>query len=111
MFISSPPGEPTGGFIKMNEAIDDDGLIRSYVEQGYLVRTRSDIPLHEARTGDTTRREAALTSGAQFISTDYPEPSPFGSGYIVTLAGSEGRVGRCNPASAPPGCRSEWIVE
>lgn len=111
MFISSPPGEPTGGFIKMNEAIDDHGLIRSYVEQGYLVRTRSDIPLHEARTGDPTRREAALGSGAQFISTDYPEPSPFASGYIVTLPQAQGRPARCNPISAPRGCRAEWIVE
>lgn len=111
MFTSSPPGERTGGFIKMNEAIDDHERIRSYVEQGYLVRTRSDIPLHEARTGDPTRRQAAFGSGAQFISTDYPEPSPFGSGYIVTLPQAEGRPARCNPISAPPGCRAEWIVE
>lgn len=111
MFTSSPPGERTGGFIKMNEAIDDHELIRSYVEQGYLVRTRSDIPLYEALTGDPTRREAALGSGAHFISTDYPEPSPFGSGYIVTLPQAEGRPARCNPISAPLGCRNEWIVE
>lgn len=111
MFTSSPPGERTAGFIKMNEAIDDGELIRSYVEQGYLVRTRSDIPLHEARTGETTRREAALGSGAQFVSTDYPEPSPFGSGYIVTLPQAQGRPARCNPVSAPPGCRAEWIIE
>lgn len=111
MFTSSPPGERTGGFIKMNEAIDDGELIHTYVEQGYLVRTRSDIPLHEARTGDPTRREAALGSGAQYISTDYPEPSPFGSGYIVVLPEAEGRPARCNPVSAPPDCRAEWIIE
>lgn len=111
MFTSSPPGERTGGFIKMNEAIDDEELIRSYVEQGYLVRTRSDIPLHEARTADTTRRTAALDSGAQWVSTDYPEESPFGSGYIVRLPGAENQSARCNPVSAPPGCRNEWIIE
>jgi hypothetical protein len=111
MFTSASPGERTAAFVKMNDAIDDHELIRSYVEQGYLVRTRSDIPLHEARTGDPTRREAALTSGAQFISTDYPEPSPFGSGYIVTLPQAAGRPARCNPIAAPAGCRAEWIVE
>lgn len=111
MFTSSPPGERTGGFIKMNEAIDDQELIRSYVEQGYLVRTRSDIPLHEARTADSTRRTAALDSGAQWVSTDYPEESPFGSGYIVQLPGAENQSARCNPVSAPPGCRNEWIID
>lgn len=111
MFTSSPPGERTAGFIKMNEAIDDEVLIRSYVERGYIVRTRADIPLHEARTGDARRRTAALASGAQWISTDYPEVSPFGSGYIVRLPGAETRAARCNAVSAPTACRNEWVVE
>lgn len=110
MFVSSPPGEATAAFVKMNEAIRDEDLIREYVSRGLVVRTRSDIPVREARSGDTTRREAALRSGAQWVSTDYPEESPFGSGYIVRLPGVTGPA-RCNPVSAPPACRSEWIVE
>ncbi|MQA91898.1 MAG: hypothetical protein GEU90_17040 [Gemmatimonas sp.] len=110
MFTSSPPGQPTAGFIKMNEAIADAATIRSYVEQGFLIRTRADIPLDEARTGDATRRTAALSSGAQWISTDYPEESPFGSAYVVRLPGAETRPARCNPVTAPPECRAEWIT-
>ncbi len=111
MFVSSPPGEPTAAFVKMNESIDDEALIRDYVAQGLVVRTRSDIPVREARSGDVTRREAALRSGAQWVSTDYPEESPFGSGYVVRLPEAGNGPARCNPVTAPPGCRSEWIVE
>jgi hypothetical protein len=59
----------------------------------------------EARSGNTGPRDAALASGAQFVSTDYPEPNPdFGTGYFVQIPG--GTPGRCNPVNAPPGCRS-----
>lgn len=110
MFTSSGPGEPTAAFIKMNNAINNHNRIKERILAGYIIRTRSDIPLHEARTGDTTRREAALTSGAQYISTDYPEASPFGSGYVVTLPDTD-NPGRCNPISAPPSCRDTFITE
>lgn len=110
MFTSSEPGEPSAGFIKMNNALDGYELIHERVQAGYLVRTRSDIPAQETISGDTTRRENALNSGAQYISTDYPEPSPFGTGYIVTLPGTEGPA-RCNPVSAPPGCENHLITE
>lgn len=110
MFVSSPPGEPTGGFIKMNNVLNSSEEISDYTERGFLIRTRSDVPTVEARSGDTTRRDMALESGAQYISTDYVEESPFGSGYIVTLPGTLSPA-RCNPVSAPEGCRNEWLVE
>ncbi|HBX36719.1 MAG TPA: hypothetical protein DEG76_05255 [Pseudohongiella sp.] len=110
MFVSMAPGHPAAGFIKMNDAIGDSELIRDYVSRGFLVRTRSDVPSHEARTGDTTRKELALDSGAQFISTDYAEPSPFGSGYQVVLPDGPGNV-RCNPVSAPEICQADWLAE
>lgn len=110
MFVSSEPGQPSSAFIKMNNALRDRNLIRDYVERGYLVRTRSDIPTNEARSGDTTRREHALGSGAQYISTDYPEESPFGSGYIVKLPDAVD-PGICNPVSAPDDCENSWITE
>ena len=57
----------------------------------------------QARTGDTTDREAALASGATFVSTDYPVPDPaFGTGYFVEMPG--GMPARCNPVTAPPDC-------
>jgi hypothetical protein len=110
MFTSSEPGEPSAGFIKMNNALDGHELIHERIEAGYLIRTRADIPAREAISGDTTRRDNALWSGAQYVSTDYPEPSPFGTGYMVTLPGTDAPA-RCNPVSAPPGCKNHLIKE
>ncbi|MCW9706439.1 phosphatidylinositol-specific phospholipase C1-like protein [Fodinibius salsisoli] len=110
LFVSSEPGHPTAGFIKMNDVLSDRQSIKERAAAGYIIRTRADIPLEEARTGDTTRRDAALQSGAQFISTDFPEVSSFGSDYKVTLPGATGS-GRCNPVSAPKDCRHHFITE
>ncbi|NBC67060.1 MAG: hypothetical protein GVY07_15560 [Bacteroidetes bacterium] len=110
MFVSSEPGEPTAGFIKMNDVTEVGEQIKTYSDAGFLVRTRADIPTVEARSGDTTRSDLALESGAQFVSTDYPEESPYGSGYIVELPGAES-VARCNPVSAPESCDNSFINE
>jgi hypothetical protein len=110
MFVSSPPDAPSAGFLKMNEALgEDEARIRQMVAAGYLVRTRADTPTDEARSGDTTRRDTAFRTGAQYVSTDYPEVSPFGSGYIARLPGAEELPARCNPVTAPAGCRDEWL--
>jgi hypothetical protein len=112
LFVSSMPGEPSAGFIKMNEALgENEERIRRQVRAGFLIRTRADVPTEEARTGATTRRDAAFRSGAQYVSTDYPEPSPFGSGYVARLPGAERLSARCNPVNAPPGCRDEWLEQ
>lgn len=110
LFVSARPGVPDAGFIKMNNVLAEGDVIRDHVADGFLVRTRADIPLREGRSGDTTRRDRALASGAQFVSTDFPFPSPFNPDYRVTLPGAQGPA-RCNPVSAPPGCRSAWLTE
>lgn len=110
MFVSARPGEPSAGFIKMNDVMADFELIQSYVAAGFLVRTRADIPTSEARSGSTVRRDRALASGAQYVSTDYPEYSPFGSAYIVELPETKGHA-RCNPVAASADCRSEFLSE
>lgn len=110
LFVSTRPGNPTAGFIKMNDVFKEKDKIRDYAEKGYLIRTRADIPTVEARSGDTQRRDLALQSGAHYISTDYPEPSPFDSTYIVRLPGAIS-PGRCNPMSAPPSCKNKYITE
>jgi Phosphoinositide phospholipase C, Ca2+-dependent len=78
------------------------------VRKGYLVRTRTDADTKQARTNDTTRRELALASGAQLLSTDYPtsEPSQW-TAYSVSLPG--GAVARCNPVDAPPSCSNRVL--
>lgn len=103
MFTSSPPGTPEAAFVKLNDPVADGARIRSLVASGYIVRTRADADTVEARLGLTSRRDAALASGAQFVSTDYPEPDPdFGTGYLVNLPGDD--LARCNPVLSPPGC-------
>jgi hypothetical protein len=110
LFVSSPPGDPSAAFLKMNGALgDEEARIREHVKRGFLIRTRADIPTEEARSGSTVRRDSAFRSGAHYVSTDYPEPSPFGSGYIARLPGAERLPARCNPVNAPRGCRSEWL--
>ncbi len=106
MFTSSPPGSPESAFVKVNDPVANQDYIRGLVEAGYIVRTRADADTVEARFGLTARRDAALASGAQFVSTDYPEPDPdFSTGYFVEIA-ADGVNARCNPVLAPPGCDS-----
>lgn len=110
MFTSSEPGRPDAAFVRVDDPLAGQEEIRALVRQGHLVRTRADVPTEDARTGDTTRRDAALASGAQFVSTDYPVPDPdFASGYVVTLPDAD--PARCNPVNAPPDCSSEAIAE
>lgn len=85
----------------------DAAAIAEAVALGHLVRTRADADNVEPTAGDVTRRDAALASGAHFVSTDWPEPSP--SGYVVEIPG--GTPSRCNPSSAPAGCTSEAIED
>jgi hypothetical protein len=105
LFTNSTPGDADAAFVKMNDPESDSERIRLLVASGYLVRTRADADTAEARSGDTRRRDVALASGAQLISTDYPDPDPaFGSGYAVRFPG--GTLARCNPVNAPPWCDS-----
>jgi hypothetical protein len=108
LFTNSFPGEDDAAFVKLNDPIGDADRIPELIRAGYLVRTRADGDTVQARSGDTTQRDAAIVSGAQFVSTDYPVPDPiFGSGYFVEIP--RGMPGRCNPINAPPGCRSDAL--
>jgi hypothetical protein len=109
LFVSSPVGEPSAAFLKMNDVLAEEDAIRQRVRDGFLVRTRADIPTEEARSGSTVRRDRAFRSGAQYVSTDYPETSPFGSGYRAFLPDAPKLPARCNPVNAPRGCRNEWL--
>lgn len=103
LFTNTPPGSAESAFVKVNEPQGNQTLISQLVAAGYIVRTRADANTLEARFGLTARRDAALASGAQFVSTDYPEPDPdFGAGYFVRIA--DGTQARCNPVLSPPGC-------
>jgi Phosphoinositide phospholipase C, Ca2+-dependent len=101
LFTNATPGAPDAAFIEQNDGSVE--AINDLVKQGYLVRTRTDESTEQARTNNTTRRDLALSSGAQMLSTDYPssEPSPW-TKYSVGLP--DGLVARCNPVNKPAGC-------
>jgi len=89
---------PEAAILVMNEPHRDEALIRERVAAGFVIRTRADADTREARSGDTKRREAALASGAQYISTDYIWPDErFGRGYTARLPGNV--AARCNPVN------------
>ena len=100
LFTSSEPGTPEAAFLKLNTPSES---IVDYVTQGYIVRTRADADTEEARTGNTGPRDLALSSGAQFVSTDYYVPdarhdtSDGWTEYSVALP--DNMIARENPVS------------
>jgi Phosphoinositide phospholipase C, Ca2+-dependent len=103
IFVDVPPSDPDAAVTVVNDPIGDGARIRDLVSQGFIVRTRADADTVEARSGDTTRRDAAFASGAQYVSTDYVFPDDhFGTGYVVDLPGMG--AARCNPVNAPKRC-------
>jgi hypothetical protein len=103
IFVDVPPTDPDAAVMVVNDPIGDAERIRQLVDDGFIVRTRADADTVQARSGDTTMRDAAFASGAHYVSTDYVFPDDrFGTGYVVDLPG-EGAA-RCNPVNAPKRC-------
>jgi len=95
MFANTDFDNPHAAFFIMNDPVEQEKDIADRVRQGFMVRTRSDADTKEARTGDKTRFEAAMRSGAQVITTDY---------YLKSLSPNQdfeiafdGKYSRCNP--------------
>jgi hypothetical protein len=109
LFTNSRPGRADAAFVGWNDPTGaNQAVIRDLVERGYYVRTRSDVPFTEAASGDTARLRAALDSGAQMISTDFPVTglaARHGTDYTAELPGTTAAV-RCNPVNAPRACRT-----
>ncbi|MEA3019352.1 MAG: hypothetical protein QOI47_876 [Actinomycetota bacterium] len=101
--FTSKPNATRPGFAKLNDPVGDAAKIADLVRRGFIVRTRADVDTVQARTNDTTMRDAALASGAQLVSTDYLTPDTRFSSYRVALPG--GQVARCDPVNAPPACK------
>jgi hypothetical protein len=105
IFASFRPGRPEAAFTQFEGMPGDENAAKEAVAKGYIVRTRSDSPDNENRTGDYSRWNASLASGSQVISTDYyrPDPryktDPSFKDYTVAFPGNV--VARINPVSAP----------
>ena len=125
-FPPSSPGRPDAAFVRVNdpEGANQDE-IRELVAEGYIVRTRSDLPVDTGLTGDHSQLEAALASGAHWVSGDYLSATDYARydavfaarygqpfdpnrpAYLTAMPG--GASARCNPITAPPGCETSDI--
>jgi hypothetical protein len=109
LFAPSSPGQDDAAFAKLNDPIGQASQIKAALAANMMVRTRADADTVQARTNDTTMRDAALASGAQWVSTDYEVPNPAFSPYVVAIPG--GTPARCNPVTAPRHCRSSDVED
>lgn len=107
MFASVDEDSPLASLLVINDPIGERDRIEKAVAAGFVVRTRADADTREARSNDTRRREAALASGAQYISTDYLEADTRFSDYQVRLP--KGATARVNPTRATATCRGVTI--
>lgn len=102
MFVFGEVGDDHAAFVKADDPQSDPARITRAVTNGYVVRTRADADL----VIDLERRDAALASGAQLITTDFPSPIPVTEGYAVWL---DAHPSQCNPVTAPPTCDAATI--
>jgi hypothetical protein len=111
LFTNSTPGQPDAAFVKHNDAKGATNVaeIQDLVRKGYVVRTRSDADTADARVNDTSTRDDAIASGAQWVSTDYPVPGLwlFPSTYVASIP--DGHPARCNPINTGPKCRNDAL--
>ncbi len=106
VFPDSNPGDPYAAVMVANDPIGDAARIAAGLAAHMLVRTRADSDGVEAAANDTSKRTAALASGAHFVSTDYPalvDTTP----YFVVIPG--GTPSRCNPVTASKTCTSNAL--
>ncbi len=103
MFVNTDEASPAAAYLTLNDPVAQKARIAAAVKAGFMVRTRADADTWAARKNDVTQRSAALTSGAQYVSTDYMWADPRLPGnYTVRLTGGEAAT--CNPVRAAKAC-------
>jgi len=101
MFVNTDEDSPAAAYLTLNET-SDIPRITDDVKKNFLVRTRADADTVEARSNDTSRRDKALASGAQYVSTDYMQPDARFSTYLARMPA--GVIAACNPVRNPERC-------
>jgi hypothetical protein len=114
MFQFASESSPYAAFIKMDNAEDDPAKVQQLVNAGFFVRSRTDAETTNARTGDYSKRDAAFSSGAQILSTDYYIPDsragkPGWTFYHVNF--DEKSYARVNVVNAPPAQIGKYMRE
>ncbi len=105
MFTNSATDSDEAAFVKRNDPWASD--IPDLVTAGFLIRTRADADTQEAVQNSIDRRDRAFASGAQYVSTDYPEPDLSLSDYSVAF--DNGDTIRCNPINTAGDVDSDTI--
>jgi hypothetical protein len=85
LFASVSADHPAAAWMKRNDPISQFDEIQKLVKLGFMVRTRADADTIQARRNDQSRSQKAIESGAQLISTDFPEPDSRFSEYRVQM--------------------------
>ena len=75
MFVNAKSGTDEAAVMIINNP--ENKKIKTFVKQGYIIRTRADAGTKEARDNDYSHFKMAKESGAQIITTDYYLPSTF----------------------------------
>jgi hypothetical protein len=100
MFVGQrSPGHAYASVLFYDDPIRQHREIAEAVKRGFLVRTRADHSLVRTRA----RRDAALASGAHFISSDFVDPR---FNWVELQAPA-----RCNPLAALPSCEARALSE
>ena len=95
LFVNAAPGTPEAAMMIRNDPRSPE--IKNLVGKGYIIRTRADADTKEARENDRSGFNAACSSGAQIITTDYYKKSThFKSDYEVSFDG-ESKYFRLDP--------------
>lgn len=103
LFVKSTPDVPWAAIAILNNPIIEKEEIARALAAGMIVRTRADSDSDEPLAYDDTRMMAAIASGAQIVSTDYPVLDEE-LDYVVVIP--DGTPARCNPVTAPQDCES-----
>ncbi len=92
---------PIGAFVNFDDPLTDSDRIAEFAQAGFLIRTRTDVASQGLSDGNEERVQAALSSAAQMISTDYPVMTDLFD-YVFDIP--DGQPSRCNPLLASTGC-------
>ena len=102
MFLSMDETSPLSAFVSIDDPLKNAARITADVKSGFMVITRADADTVEARAGNTARRDWALASGAQIVSTNFIHADSRIGTYEVRL--SNNRRVQCDVQLAPERC-------
>lgn len=102
MFVAADKTSPVAAFVSLPDPQKDTARIAGAVKSGFIVMTRADSETREARQNRTSRRDAAFTSGAQIVQTNFPVSDHAIGPYRVSL--NDNPAALCGKALAPERC-------